>query len=186
MKNKILIFISLLLLSELLFSQSNSSAVDERDNLLSRYRISGGLVSLLFEENNFDFQYPFFNIRFRSSGFSKTKSDLFKIKFAFEPGVNGLILKSNIEYEIDLFFIPYAKFGPEIRLSENLFLGVSSGVIVITYVKFTPVPFFGLNSFYLIPLSEKFFLEMEGGFHTTFVPEKLPLLFYISAGIAVN
>jgi hypothetical protein len=186
MNFKSFIFILLFLKSECLFSQSNDEALNENADLLSRYRLSAGYVSLLLDESIFDFHYPFFNFSYRSSGFTKTSSQ-FQIRFAFEPGVNGLIL-SNVDYGTDftLYFVPYAKYGPEMKLGENLFLGGSFGVIIITYVKFSPVPFFGLNNFYLIPLSEKFNLEIEGGFHTTFSPDKLPLLFYITAGITVN
>lgn len=158
----------------------------ELNDRLSRYRFSLGVIDLLIKDSDFKFNHTFFNWSFRSSGFDKSSSSI-KVKFAFEPGLNGLILSKktlNDGTDFSLYFVPYAKFGPEIRLSKNFFLGASAGLIAIVYDRFIPLPFFGINNFYLIPLNESLNIEIESGFHSTFSPEKLPLLFYFSAGIS--
>jgi hypothetical protein len=87
----------------------------------------------------------------------------------------------------DLYLLPYAKFGPEIRLSKNIFLGGSLGLVLVSYeTSFFPFPFAGLNSFYLIELNKNLFIELEGGFHTTFSPGRLPYLVYFTAGLSLN
>jgi hypothetical protein len=188
MNFKFFIFVLLLLISGSIFSQSNDKAFNESTNLLSRYRFSGGYVNLLLEDAGFEFRHPFFNLSFRSSGFEKA-SPSFQIKLSFEPGINGLIVNKKIlddGTDLNIFFVPYAKFGPEMKLGRNVLLGGSLGLILITYEKFFPFPFLGLNSFYLIPMNEKLNIEIESGFHTTFSPENLPLLFYITAGVSFN
>jgi len=174
----------LIILNQSLIPQSNESI-----NPLSRYRISFGYVNLLLEDSDFEFHHPFFNWSFRSSGFDKASSSL-SIEFAFEPGINGLIVSKKIfsgGTDFSLFFIPYAKFGPEMRLGKNIFLGISLGLILASYeTSFFPFPFFGVNGFYLVELNESLNIEIESGFHSTFSPEKLPLLFYITAGISFN
>jgi len=184
-----LIFLLIFIISGIGIPQTSSNPVKDNSILLSRYRLSLGYVSLLSEDANFEFRHLFFNLSFRSSGFDKASSS-FKIKLAFEPGINGLIIAEKDFYNelyFNLYFVPYAKFGPEVRLSKNIFLGGSFGLILASYESsFFPLPFAGLNSFYLIELNENLFIELESGFHTTFSPGKLPYLIYITAGLSLN
>lgn len=186
MKNKI----SLLLIFCFIISFGKTMSQVKTDRLhydserLSRFRLSLGYVNLIEDDSNFEFSHYFFNLSFRSSGFSKN-SDALTVKFAFEPGVNGLIISNDYSHDCNLYFTPYAKFGPEIKLGQDLFLGVSLGIVLVTYESsFFPLPFLGMNGFYLIELNNNLSVELESGFHTTFSPENLPFLVYISAGIS--
>jgi hypothetical protein len=143
----------------------------------------------LSEDDNYEFDHFFFNLSFRSSAFEVDSSSV-KVGFSFEPGVNGLIIAEKVDNNklfFDLYFVPYAKFGPEIRLDKNIFLGGSLGLVLVSYESsFFPFPFVGLNSFYLFGLNENLFIELEGGFHTTFSPGRLPYLVYFTAGLSLN
>ncbi len=185
----ILLILFLIIISfNVVISQTNNNHVNDNSTRLSRFRLSFGYVSLLLEDNNSEFRHLFFNLSFRSSGFDKT-SPSFKIKFAFEPGINGLVIaqkKFNNESNFYLYFVPYAKFGPEIKLSKNLFFGSSLGIVLAFYESsFFPLPFFGLNGYYLFELNKKFSIEIESGFHTTFSPNKLPYLVYFTIGLSL-
>jgi hypothetical protein len=187
MKNNIgLLFIFCFMIS---FTQTVAQIKDDQihynSERLSRFRLSLGYVNLLYDDSNFEFRHFFLNLSFRSSGFNRN-SDAFKIKFAFEPGVNGLIISNDYANDFNLYLTPYAKFGPEIKMGQNLFLGASLGLVLVTFEsRFFPLPFLGMNGFYLFELNENFSVELESGFHTTFSPDKLPYLVYISAGISI-
>ena len=171
--------------SNVSLSQSNSDLDSTNDVKLSRFRLSFGYVNLLAEDDNFTFRHPFFNLSFRSSSFDKSSSD-FKIKLSFEPGVNGLLIankdfNNNLNYSF--YFLPYAKFGPEMRLRKNLFLSGSVGLALASYESnFAPLPFIGLNGFYLYELNQKFSIELEGGIHTSI---GLPIFLYVTIGISL-
>ena len=180
--------ILLLLISTKTFSQTDTINNTPDVERLSRYRLSLGGVNLLVEDDNYEFRHFFFNVSFRSSGFSKESSS-FKIKFAFEPGINGLIIAQrsiNNETEYDLFFVPYAKFGPEARIVKNLQLGISLGIIVASYQStFGLLPFGGVNCYYLLEIKKNLYLEFETGFHTTYSPGDLPYFLYLTVGISL-
>jgi hypothetical protein len=167
------------------FSQLNSGLEENKLIKLSRYRLSFGYVNLLSEDDNFIFRHPFFNISFRSSGFDRSSSDI-KVKIAFEPGINGLIIAGrdfNNSQSYSLYFVPYLKFGPEIRLYKDLFFAGSVGLAFVSYERnFAPLPFIGFNGFYLYELSNRISVEVESGFHTTM---GLPILLYITIGISL-
>ena len=183
------IFLLILIISNIGASQTSGIQVDDKSILLSRYRLSFGYVDLLSEDDNYEFRHFFFNLSFRSSAFEVDSSSA-KVGFAFEPGVNGLIIAEKVDNNklfFDLYFVPYAKFGPEIRLGKNIFLGGSLGLVLVAYESsFFPLPFAGLNGFYLIELNKNLFIELESGFHTTFSPGKLPYLVYITIGLSLN
>lgn len=160
--------------------QSDTTLEGNHFEKLSRLRLSVGYVDLFGDED--DFAYPFFNLSFRSSGFDRSSSK-FMVKLAFEVGINALIISYENDDDINVYFLPYAKFGPDIRLYNNLFIAGSAGLAFATYEgNFAPSPFLGLNGFYLFELNEKFSLELESGVHTTF---GWPLLFYITVGISL-
>ena len=180
--------ILLLLISTKTFSQTDTVNNTPDVERLSRYRLSLGGVNLLVEDDNYEFRHFFFNVSFRSSGFSKASSS-FQIKFAFEPGINGLIIAQkdfNNDLTFNLFFVPYAKFGPEARIIKNLYLGVSLGLSIASYESALGIlPFAGVNSYYLLDIGSKLHLEFETGFHTTFSPGNLPYLVYLTVGISL-
>ena len=167
------------------FPQSNSDLDDNALEKLSRFRLSFGYVYLLAEDDNFSFRHPFFNLSFRSSSFDRSSSD-FKVKIAFEAGINGLIIANkdfNDANNFSFYFLPYAKFGPDIRLYKNLFLAGSAGLALASYESnFAPLPFIGLNGFYLYELNDSFSLELESGIHTSL---GLPVFFYVTIGISL-
>ena len=180
--------ILLLLISTKTFSQTDTVNNTPDVERLSRYRLSLGGVNLLIEDDNYEFRHFFFNVSFRSSGFSKESSS-FKIKFAFEPGINGLMIaerNSNNILDFDLFIIPYAKLGPEARVVKNLFMGISVGLIFpFLNERFGAYPFAGVNSYYLLDIGNSFHLEFETGFHTTFSGGSLPYFLYLTVGISL-
>lgn len=180
--------ILLLLIPNETLPQTDSTISDNNLNRLSRYRLSVGAVNLLIEDNDFEFRHFFFNVSFRSSGFNKASSS-FKIKFAFEPGVNGLIIAQktyNNDMSYELYFVPYAKFGPEARIVKNLHLGLSLGLVLASYEsEFFPIPFTGANCYYLLEIKKDFYLEFETGFHTIFSPGKLPYFVYLTVGASI-
>ena len=181
----VLLLVSLITGSTAGISQTNDGQINENSNQLSRFRLSLGHVSFLSRDDTFEFRHFFFNLSFRSSGFSRT-TDSFNIGWAFEPGVNGLIVSQRYTSRVNLYFTPYAKFGPEIKLSRDLFLGASLGLVLATYESgFYPLPFFGVNGFYLVELTEHASIELESGFHSTFSPTELPLLFYFTVGVSL-
>jgi len=162
------------------FPQSDTSLNDNHFEKLSRLRLSVGYVDLFGDDD--DFGLSFFNLSFRSSGFDRSSSK-FMVKLAFEVGINALIISHKHVDDVDLYFLPYAKFGPDIRLYNNLFIAFSAGLAFATYGgNFAPVPFLGLNGFYLFELNEKFSLELESGIHTSL---GWPLFFYVTVGISL-
>lgn len=162
------------------FPQSDTTIEENHSEKLSRLRLSVGYVDLLGDED--EFAFPFFNLSFRSSGFDRSSSK-FMVKLAFELGINTLIIFYENNDDLDVYFLPYAKFGPDIRLYNNLFIAGSAGLAFATYEgNFAPVPFLGLNGFYLVELNEKFSLELESGIHTSF---GWPVLFYVTVGISL-
>lgn len=162
------------------YPQLDTTLEENHPEKLSRLRLSVGYVDLLGDED--EFAFPFFNLSFRSSGFDRTSSK-FMVKLAFELGINTLIIFYENNDDMDVYFLPYAKFGPDIRLYNNLFIAGSAGLAFATYEgNFAPVPFLGLNGFYLVELNEKFSLELESGIHTSF---GWPVLFYVTVGISL-
>jgi hypothetical protein len=187
-KRALQLFILLLSVPLNIFPQTDSVITNDNNDRLSRYRLSLGTVNLLMADDNYEFRHFFFNVSFRSSGFNKDLSS-FKIKFAFEPGVNGLIVaqkNANNEMTYDLFLVPYAKFGPEANIVKNLHLGLSLGLVLGSYKStFFPLPFAGINCFYLLEIKNNLYLEFETGFHTSFSRGTLPYLVYLTVGISI-
>lgn len=162
----------------------------DKSFLLSRFRISGGFVTVLSEEVTFEINHPFLNISYRSSDFDKFSSS-FKLKGAYEVGLNALLIADktpNTRNAFSLYPLPYVKVGPELRLHKNLFLAVSGGLAFIYFASsFGVIPFTGLNGFYLIRLGEKTCLEFESGFHAPLTSlNKLPFLTYFTVGLSFD
>lgn len=166
-------------------AEANFNNGDYQDKKLSRSRLTIGYARLLEEDDGFKFKHPFFNLSYRSSSFNRSSSDL-KIKFAFETGVNGLLIVRNAspnKLDYSIYFLPYAKFGPEMRLNKNLFLSTSIGLALVSYeTSFAPLPFIGINGFYLYEFNETILIELESGFHTSI---RLPLFAYATIGISL-
>ncbi len=140
-----------------------------------------GYVNLLKQNFDLRFNHYFLNINHRSSNFDETTSP-FQVKFAFEPGVNFLFEEE--EYS-KLGILPYMKFGPEMSLIKNMFIGVSAGLVgSVYYDYFVPLPFWGVNSFYLSPVSEHLNIEFEFGFHSSFFFSEPTYLMYFTVGIS--
>jgi hypothetical protein len=114
---------------------------------------------------------PFFNLNYRATQLLKYENTV-QFSFAFEAGVN---LVSGL-------FPLYAKAGPELEIINNLILAGNIGYIGILIY---PVPFYGVNGFYLIQLSKNINLEIEGGFHSSFWVVTEPL-YYLSLGISLD
>jgi len=160
--------------------QSDSDSILSNQEKLSRFRLSVGYIDLLSEYS--DLSYPFINLNFRSSGFNRSSYKI-EVELAFEIGINALIIIYKNSDDFNLYFLPYAKFGPEIRLYKNLFIAGCAGLALATYdLNFAPAPFMGLNGFYLFELNNDLSLELESGIHTTF---RWPLLFYVTIGISL-
>ena len=187
MKNYVFLLFSFFIISSLTIALSQSNTDLDSSNFvkLSRFRLSAGYVNLLSEDNNYAFRHPFFNLSFRSSGFDRSSSNI-KVKIAFEPGISGLIISNKDFYNgnnFSFYFLPYAKFGPEIRLHKNIFLAGSVGLALATYgSNFAPLPFIGLNGFYLYELNNMFSIELESGIHTSL---GLQPLLYVTIGISL-
>ncbi len=173
---------SLFLLSIPQFLNAQSAdSLTQKDNIkLSRTTLSAGYVSLSHANNNDDFSSVFLNVHRRISEFDQYTKP-FKLGFFFEPGVN-LLIPIGREYSLPM---PYFKGGPEMKVNNNLYAGASLGFILILYGKFLPLPFNGLNIFYLTNISNKIFVEFEGGVHTV-LPFAPDLLFYFTAGISIR
>ena len=171
--------------STIALPQSNSDLDSSNFVKLSRFRLSIGYVNLFEEDDDISFKHPFFNLSFRSSSFDRSSSK-FKVKLAFEPGINGILIADKDfgnQLNYSFYFLPYAKFGPDIRLDKNLFLAGSVGLALASYESnFAPLPFIGLNGFYLYELNQKFSIELESGIHTSI---GLPVFLYVTIGISL-
>jgi len=187
MKTSTYLLFVFLIISSSTFSlpQSNSDLDSSSFTKLSRFRLSVGYVNLFEEDNDISFKHPFFNLSFRSSSFDRSSS-MFKVKLAFETGINGILIADKYfgnRLNYNFYFLPYAKFGPDIRLDKILFLAGCAGLALASYESnFAPLPFIGLNGFYLYELNHKFSIELETGIHTSI---GLPVFFYVTIGISL-
>lgn len=167
--NKFIFLIPIFFCISNTFSQDVSySGKTGRSKTLSRLKLSCGYIIGKNSEAAED--SPFLNFDYRATELNSLP-DQFDFGFAAEAGVNFL----------NGFFPFYLKAGPEIVLVKNIIASINigySGIFVY------PVPFYGLNSFYLLALSNSIYLEFESGFHFFF--EKYNKLFYFNAGISVN
>ncbi len=156
---------------------------EQSSSNLSRLKMQMGYVSLIQQKFQPEFRNYFLNLSYRSSGFNES-SKPFTINFAFEPGVNFLFADARDSYSLWLF--PYAKFGPEMKITNNVFFGGSLGLLLLTdFENFAPFPFWGVNSFYQINLSGNLNAEIEAGFHSAFYFDNLSYLTYVSIGISI-
>lgn len=169
-------------------SYNKAFAQDVQDNsvLLSRIKIGIGIVQNLSKEKDFELNLPFLNISYRSSGFDKFSST-FKLKAAYEMGISGLIISDNREFITTLYPLPFAKFGPELRLYRNTFIAANIGLAYLFLGTGDIIPFIGINGFYLFRLGDNTCVELETGFH---IPHKsvskVSNLTYITIGISLD
>lgn len=181
-----LIAIIIILTSVLIFPQTT----EDRAYLLSRVKISGGFVTVLSEERNFDIDYPFLNLSYRSSGFDKFSSSL-KLKGAYEVGLNALLIADKTPASRNafaLFPLPYFKVGPELRLYRNIFLAANGGLAIIPFpASLGAIPFIGVNTFYLVRFGDSTCIEFETGFHMPIINfSNTAYLTYLTVGIAFD
>ncbi len=136
---------------------------------LSRLKLSGGYF--LGEKSIIGGNSWFANFNYRASLLNKYGEN-----FEIAPAVEGGINISN------WFFPLYIKAGPEVKIIKNIMAGAAIGYVgILVY----PTPFYGFNAFILNNLSENIYLELEGGFHFSFLDKNIPI-FYLSAGISFN
>jgi len=153
-----------------IFSQIDLDSQNvETNKTLSRLKLSGGYFIGKYSEVGEDF--PFLNFNFRATQLNKI-SNQFDVGLALEAGVN---------FTGGLFPL-YAKAGPEIKVIDNIIVGANLGYLGIFIY---PIPFYGLNAFYLFEISKNIFIELESGFHSSFTEKNAPIV-YINFGISVN
>ena len=178
-----------MLLSGILLAQLDSLTQTPSENTFSRNRIILGYVELLSHYPEDENKAFFLNCSYRSSSLNKA-SKLFKMDFALETGLNFAFQSQfDRKWKSTNIIIPYGKFGPEIYLGKNILFAGSAGLATILaegpFYAY-PVPFAGLNSFYLIDLSRNFSIELECGFHTFLGPDNPPFWGYLNVGISFN
>ncbi len=184
------IFYSFFFINKILLAQLDSLTYESPENTFARHRIFIGFADLLPHYQDDENRALFFNYSYRTSPFNKANGKI-QVKSSFERGLN-IVFQTQWEkkWESIGLIIPYIKFGPEIYFGKNIFLsgnvGLALALIYGFYVPIVPLPFAGLNAFYLIDLSEDTSLEFESGFHTFVGPEKAPFLFYFNVGISFN
>lgn len=168
----------LLIFPQFLNAQTTDPSAQKDAFKLSRTTLSVGYVVLLPAKSNDLFRSSFFNIHRRISEFDQYTKP-FKFGFFFEPGVNILLPIESKSFSLPM---PYFKGGPEMKITNEFYVGVSFGFNLLLYGRsFLPVPFNGLNIFYLTSISKKNFIELETGFHTV-LPFSSDLLFYFNVG----
>jgi len=173
-----------------LLAQEDSLNLHINEATFTRHRIFLGYSHLLPDYPNEKTRALFFNYNYRSSPLNKFTKAI-KLESAMEYGLN-IVYSTEWEREwtYTSLLIPYIKSTPELYLGKNFFLSGSIGLAVALiygfYVPIVPIPFAGLNSMYLISLSDEISLEFEGGFHTFYGPEKAPFLFYFNVGVSHN
>ncbi len=182
-------FLVCLLFGEL-FAQNDSLNLHLTATTFTRHRIFFGYSHLLPDYPNEKTRALFFNYNYRSSPLNKFTNAI-KLGSAIEYGINIVYLNEwEGTWEYSSLLLPYVKYTPELYLGKNVFLSGSIGLAVALiygfYIPIVPIPFAGLNSIYLIDLSNEISLEFEGGFHTFYGPEKAPFLFYFNVGVSHN
>ncbi len=167
---KIIFIVPVFFFSSNIFSLETSDSVTASESkTLSRLKLSGGYFIGKYSEAWED--SPFLNFNYHAAELNKTH-DQFDFGFAAEAGV----------YINNGFFPFYLKAGPEIVIIKNLIAGINIGYLGIFVY---PVPYYGLNSFYLLELSNSIYMEFESGFHSSFTEKNTPV-FYFNAGFSVN
>lgn len=145
--NKFISLIPIFFCSSNIFSQNDSdSGIIGGSKTLSRLKLSGGYFIGKYSEARED--SPFLNFNYHAAELNKPHEQ-FDFGFAAEAGV----------YINNGFFPFYLKAGPEIVIIKNLIAGINIGYLGIFVY---PVPSYGLNSFYLLELSDSIYLEFEG------------------------
>jgi hypothetical protein len=160
-----IIFYSINITPQVILDAENA----EESKTLSRLKLSGGYF--MGEYSEIGRNSPFINLNYRATELKKYVKG-FEAGLSFEAGVN--VIKG--------VFPVYAKAGPEAKITGNLILGLNAG---FTGIFIYPIPFYGLNSFYLFNISDNIYLELESGFHSSFSEKKAPV-FYLSVGLSVN
>ena len=161
-------------------AQTSEDTATQDTIKLRRTTLATGYVSLSPWEHEINYNSAFFNIHLRGTRFNEY-TEAFKVAWSFEPGINILIPLKGKAYSYPM---PYFKTGPEMKISDKVYAATTIGINTIIYEGgFFPIPFTGLNIFYLSDISTKRVWELETGFHTT-IPFSAAFLFYITIGIS--
>ncbi len=164
-----------LIFANTLFPQNNAVPT------MARTRILTGYSSLIRRSNKPILNSFFLNFNYRTSDFNPVDRSV-RLGGALEIGAN-VALSVKEDYE-GVACIPYIKTGPELTLTKNFIAGASFGFASLVGEYFAFGFFGGLNSYYLLPLDEKQYIEFEGGFHSVLFVYETSYMIYLSAGIA--
>jgi hypothetical protein len=163
-------------------AQTQESITTQDTIKLSRTTLSSGYALLITQDNNTHFNTAFLNVHLRANGFNEF-SKIYAVSWSFEPGVNVLVPINKNTLPIPMI---YVKSGPEFKVSNRVYFAISAGLNVLIWDRAGfPLPFCGINIFYLTNFLKRQFLEFETGFHTT-IPFTPALLFYITLGISFH
>ena len=163
-------------------AQTSEDTVTQDTTKLSRTTLATGYALLVTKDDKTHFNTAFINAHLRANGFDEF-TKIYAVSWSLEPGVNILVPINNNTPPIPMI---YVKTGPEFKVSNKLYFAMSAGVNVLIWDRTGfPLPFCGLNIFYLSNIFKKEFLEFETGFHTT-IPFSPALLFYITLGISFH
>ena len=163
-------------------AQTSEDATTQDTIKLSRTTLASGYALLVTKDDKSHFNTAFINVHLRANGFNEF-TKIYAVGWSLEPGVNVLVPINNNTPPIPMI---YVKTGPEFKVSNKLYFAMSAGVNVLIWDRTGfPLPFCGLNIFYLSNIFKKEFLEFETGFHTT-IPFSPALLFYITLGISFH
>lgn len=163
-------------------AQSSKNSTNQDTIKLSRTTLAGGYALLVTKDDNSHFNTAFMNVHLRVNGFNEF-TKIYAVSWSLEPGVNVLVPINDNTPPIPMIYI---KTGPEFKVSNKVYFAMSAGINVLIWGRSGfPLPFCGLNVFYLTNIFKKEFLEFETGFHTT-IPFSPALLFYITFGISFH
>jgi len=178
-----LTYLILFLSSVQVLLQDNSTLINDNENKLNRTRILFGYSSAVRPKVSPELRNIFMNVNYRLNDFDYCTKP-FKVEFAFEAGLNGVSVQEKNSNMV--LIVPYLKFGPEMSLTKNLFIGVGVGAAtpLPSYIAF--LPYGGFNAYYLIPVDRNLFVEFESGYHTAIFSTDRPYLIYFSTGISIK
>ncbi len=163
--------ICLLLLSQVINSQTLSDSIKTETKTLSRLKLAPGYASGSFYEEGE-------NTSFLDFGYRAT--ELKKDYPGFEFGLSfdaGIIIYTNG------FFPFYVKGGPEVKISRNLIVGANFSYTSIFGI-YRPISYYGFDGSWLLNVSRNIYLELESGIDFG-IGYSTPML-YISLGFSVN
>lgn len=161
------LFISVFTLSVFPQADSSSQSMDDSKSL-SRVKLSVGYF--LGKYSAVGENFPFINFNYHAT-------ILGKHSMRFD---SGLFCEAGINY-FEGLFPPYIKAGPQLKLYKNFIAGLSAGFVgILVY----PIPFYGMNFYHLFELYGNSYVELETGFHLSFISKDIPI-FYLSIGVSI-